>query len=137
MSDFVIVDGDTLTVSFGATVIPQAQGPQPLSGSSPDFFVKSSPVCRRGDEIPPSLKAPLLYTEGVYTIPGQGTLAVSPKTTTVLKNSGLAVLLKGTQFDATFTVTQAATTPTGAPDPVLAKRGTASFTTGNDVLTAS
>ena len=95
MSDFVIIDGDTLTVNFGATVIPQAQGPKPLSGSSPDFLVKSAPVCRQGDEMPPSLKGPLTYTEGAYSTPGQGTLAVSPNTTTVLKNGGIALLLQG------------------------------------------
>ncbi len=139
MSDFVIVNGDTLTVNFGTTVIPQAQAPQPLSGSSPDFFVKSSQVCRQGDEIPPSLRGSLLYTDGAFSVPGQGTLAVSPKTTTVLKNGGIALLLKGTQFDAKFTVTQPATTPTTPPtsDPVSSKSGTASYTTRNDILTAS
>jgi hypothetical protein len=137
MSDFVIVDGDTLSVNFGATVIPQAQGPKPLTGSSPDFFVKSSAACRPGDEIPPSLKGPLTYTEGAYTIPGQGTLTVSPKTTTVLKNGGLALLLKGAQFSATFTVTTPATNPIGVPDPLLTKQGTASFSTSNTILTAS
>lgn len=139
MSDFVIVDGDTLSVNFGATVIPQAQGPKPLSGSSPDLFVENSAACRQGDEIPPSLKGPLDYTEGAYSNPGQGTLAVSPKTTTVLKDGGIALLLKGTQFDATFTVSKPATTTTTppVPDPVLSKPGTASFATRNNILTAS
>jgi hypothetical protein len=137
VSDFVIIDGDTLTVNFGPTVITPAQGS--LLGSSPDFLVKSSPVCWSGDEIPPSLKGPLPYTEGAYSIPGQGTLDVFPQTTTVLKNGGTALLLKGTQFRATFTVTQPATTPlpASAPDPVLSKTGTASFTTSNTVLKAS
>lgn len=139
MSDFVIVNGDTLSVNFGATLIPQAQGPKPLTGSSPDFSVKSSAACRTGDEIPPSLKGPLNYTEGAYSNPGSGTLTVSPKTTTVLKNGGIALLLKGTTFDATFSVSTPATTPGPAPvpDPVLVKRGTASFATANNVLTAT
>jgi hypothetical protein len=137
VSDFVIIDGDTLTVNFGVTLVTPNQGP--LSGSSNDFFVKSSPVCRSGDEIPPSLKGPVPYTEGAYSISGQGTLAVFPETTTVLKDGGIALLLKGTQFRATFTVTQPATTPPPAstPDPVLSKTGTASFTTSNTVLKAS
>jgi hypothetical protein len=139
MSDFVIVDGDTLSVNFGATIIPQAQGPKPLTGSSPDFAVKSSAACLTGDEIPPSLKGPLTYTEGSYTVPGSGTLTVSPKTTTVLKNGGIALLLKGTLFDTTFSVSTPATTPGPAPvpDPVLVKRGTASFATANNILTAT
>jgi hypothetical protein len=139
MSDFVIMDGDTLSVNFGAAVILQAQGPKPLSGSSRDFFIKNSAVCLRGDEIPPSLKGPLDYIEGAYSNPGQGTLAVSPKTTTVLKDGGIALLLKGTQFDATFTVSKPATTTTTppVPDPVASKRGMASFATRNDILTAS
>jgi hypothetical protein len=137
VSDLVIVDGDTLTVNFGAALVTPNQGS--LSGSSNDFFVKNSPVCRRGDEIPPSLRGSLSYTEGAYSIPGQGTLAVSPQTTTVLKNGGMALLLRGTQFQATFTVTKPATTPlpVSSPDTVLSKTGTASFTTSNTVLKAS
>ncbi len=139
MSDFVIIDGDTLTVAFGATVIPAATGPKPLSGSSPDFLVKDSPVCRKGDELPPSLKGPLQYTDGAYTVPGQGTLAVFPKTTTVLKNGELVLLLKGAQFSATFTVTQPAKTPppVSTPDPVLSKPGNASYSTKNTILRAT
>ncbi len=137
MSDFVIVDGDKLTVNFGATVIPKAQQPQPLTGSSPDFFVKSSAACRAGDEIPPTLKGPLDYTEPAYPTPGKGTLTVSPKTTTVLKNGGLALLLKGTQFSATFQVAEPAKNPVGVPDPNLVKQGTASYSTSNTILTAS
>lgn len=138
-SKFVIIDGDKLTVTFATTVIPMAQGPKAVSGSSPDFSVRNSKVCRKGDELPPSLRGPLPYTEGAYTVPGQGTLAVFPMTTTVLKNGDLPLLLKGTQFSATFTVTQPATTPApvSTPDPVLAKPGMASFTTRNDILTAT
>lgn len=137
MSDFVIVNGDTLTVSFGDTTVTPNQGP--LTGSSKDFFVKNSPVCRRGDEIPPLLKGPLSYIEGDYTVPGLGTLAVFPETTTVLKNGKVALLLKGTTFRATFTVTKQATTPPplNEPDLVSPKTGTAFFTTSNTVLKAS
>ena len=137
MSDFVIVDGDKLTVNFGATVIVKAQQPQPVTGSSPDFFVKSSAACRPGDEIPLSLKGLLDYTEPAYPTPGKGTLTVSPKTTTVLKNGGLALLLKGAQFGATFQVAEPAKNPVGVPDPVLVKQGTGSFSTSNTILTAS
>jgi Contractile injection system spike tip protein len=139
MSDFVMVDGDTLEVDFGPTFILVPAGPQALSGSSPDFFVRDSAVCRRGDELPPSLRGNLTYTDGAYTVPGQGTLAVSPTTTTVLANHGIAVLLKGTKFTATFTVTQPAKTPpspASQPDPVSAKNGTGTYATSNDLLTA-
>lgn len=138
-SKFVIIDGDKLTVTFATTVIPMAQGPKAVSGSSPDFSVRDSKVCRKGDELPVSLRVPLQYTDGAYTVPGQGTLAVFPVTTTVMKNGGLVLLLKGTQFSATFTVTQPAKTPPPAstPDPVLSKPGTASFTTSNDILSAT
>ncbi len=139
MSDFVIIDGDTITVTFGSAVIPPAQGPKPLSGSSPDFSVRDSPVCRKGDELPQSLRGPLPYTDGAYTVPGQGTVAVFPKTTTVLKNGELPLLVKGTQFSAMFTVTQPAKMPppVSTPDPVLTKPGTASYATRNNVLTAT
>jgi len=143
MGDFVIVNGDTLSVNFGATMIMPA-GPQPLIGSSPDFLVKSSPVCLQGDEIPPSFQGALSYTEPPFTVPGTGTLDISPQTTTVLKNGGKALLLKGTVFDATFRVTSPAKTPPappadpdGTPDLVLTKSGTASFATSNTILTAS
>jgi hypothetical protein len=139
MSDFVMIDGDTITVTFVTTVIPMAQGPKPLSGSSTDFFVKGSPVCRKGDELPPSLRVPLPYTDGLFTVPGQGTLKVVPQTTAVLKNGELPLLLKGTQFSATFTVTQPATIPppVGTSDPVGSKPGSASFSTRNTILRAS
>jgi hypothetical protein len=137
MSDFVIIEGDTLAVDFGETSIPSTKPPQRLSGSSPDFFVKGSRVCRPGDEIPPSLRGPLPYTEKPFTTSGLGLLAVSPKTTAVLKNGAVPLLLKGTTFGATFKVIDAAKTPDGVPDLNLTKQGTASFSTSNTILTAT
>jgi contractile injection system spike tip protein len=139
MSDFVIIDGDTITVTFSTTIIPNAQGPRPLSGSSPDLSVRGAPACRKGDELPSSLRGPLTYTDGAFAVAGQGTLAVVPKTTTVLKDGKIALLVKGTTFTATFTVTQPAKMPppVSTPDPVPVKSGTASFTTRNNILAAT
>jgi len=140
MSDFVMVTGDTVTVTFATMTITSAPGPQPLVGSGAGLRVGGFVVCLEGDELPPSLKGPLSYTDGPFRNPGTGTLKLLPvkgvNTTRVLTDGGRAVLLKGAVFPAVFTVTSPATNPKGDPDSTAPKSGTASFSTGNSILTA-
>lgn len=140
MGDFVIVTGDTVTATFTTTVIPAAQAPQPLIGSSTDLAVGGAFVCLEGDELPPALRVPLPYTEPPFTVPGTGTLkfvlGMGTNTTRILVDGGKAALIKGGPFQAIFTVAQQAKTPKGESDPAATKTGTASFTTTNSVLTA-
>ncbi len=67
-------------------------------------------------------------------MPGKGTLAVSPKTTTVLKNGEIALLLKGTSSRLRYR--HPASDQPGRADPGLTKPGTASFATTNNILSA-
>jgi Contractile injection system spike tip protein len=140
VSDFVLATGDTVAVTFPTTVIPAAQAPQPLVGTSSDLAFGGAPVCLEGDELPPVLRAPLNYSEPKYPIPGTGTLRFvltkAVNTTTVLADGGKAVLLKGAPFAAIFTVTTPAVDAKGNPDSQPTKNGTASFTTTNACFTA-
>jgi hypothetical protein len=139
MSDFVIVTGDTVMVTFAAITIAAAASPQPLTGTSKDLSVGGLPVCVEGDELPMSLKVPLSYVTPQFPISGTGSLKLFPvkgmNTTTVLTDGGKALLLKGAVFQAVFTITSPASSPKG-PDSTDPRTGTASFTTANSVLTA-
>ena len=140
MSDFVIVTGDTVSVTFPSTVIPAAQAPQPLAGTSSDLAFGGAFVCLEGDELPAALRTPLTYSEPKYPIMGTGTLKFvltkAVNTTTVLTDAGKTVLLKGARFAAIFTVTSPAKDVKGNTDSQTVKNGTASFSTKNDCLTA-
>jgi len=138
MGDFVMVTGDQITVAIGTITITSAPGPQPLVGSGTCLSVDGLPVCVEGDELPPTLRGVLTYTDKQFPTPGTGTLRLTPvtgvNTSTTLTAGGTAVLLKGGPFAAVFTVAQPAGSPKG-PDSTAPKSGTASFTTGNTTLT--
>jgi hypothetical protein len=142
MDDYVIRTGDQLKVTLAPpTTVPAIATPVPLKGSSSDVVACGAPVCLRGDELPLVLRIPLAYTAAPYTNPGTGKLTVTllPANTTELTRNGKPILIKGTKFTATFTVTTPATqsTPGGpVPDPVLTKPGTAEFITTNATVEA-
>jgi hypothetical protein len=76
-----------------------------------------------------------------YTVPGMGTVSVTlepANQTSVSKDSGKAMLLKGSSFTATFSVTVPAQMPppVSTPDPVASKTGTAVFITTNVLVQA-
>ncbi|QIS23367.1 hypothetical protein [Nocardia terpenica] len=135
MGDFVIRTGDTLVVTIPGAVIPAIASPVPLAGSSNKMKVGHKPVCLEGDELPESLKIPLAYTTPIHTIPGSGTLTLTPANKTrKTKCEGKAILIKGGDFTAKF---DASTNPAKqpgsppAPDPQPVKSGTVKFVTTN------
>lgn len=143
MGDFVIKTGDLLKVTIPPpAVVPALQAPVPLEGSGETVLVNDMPICLLGDQIPEILQGPLAYTAPPFTIPGTGKLTVTllPTNTTVRTTNGKAILVKGQQFPALFTVATPANQPTAAgpvPDPVPAKTGMAEFITTNTTVTAS
>jgi len=75
---------------------------------------------------------PLPYISPPFVTPGMGTLTliITPANTALRTLSGKPLLIKGTPFQAIFTVTMPAMQPTPAgpvPDPLVVKPGTAQF----------
>ncbi|HEY1914790.1 MAG TPA: hypothetical protein VGH27_04365 [Streptosporangiaceae bacterium] len=142
MTDFIIKTGDMIKVTIPPpAVIPLLEAPVPLTGSSTDVTVAGTPACLVGDELPISLTEPLPYTAPPFTNPGTGklTLMLLPANQTLQAKNGKAILIKGQEFTALFTVQTPATqtTPAGpVPDPVLAKPGTAQLITTNETVKA-
>ncbi|MFD0636148.1 hypothetical protein ACFQ9X_35850 [Catenulispora yoronensis] len=138
--NFVMVTGDTVSVTIPGIVIPVAQTPQPLVGTSQDLTFGGAFVCLEGDELAPTLKGPLTFTESGYSITGTGTLKLVPSPgvnlTTLLKDNNKALLIKGAPFSAVFTVTTPAANPNGQTASNAPKNGTATFATKNNVFTA-
>lgn len=140
MDDYVIRTGDLITVTIASpTVVPALAEPVPLRGSSTNVVVCGAAACLEGDELPTALALPLPYTAPPFTNPGTGKLSLTlqPSNLTTLTKNGKALLIKGQQFTATFTVETPATqsTPAGpVSDPVAVKSGTARFTTTNNTV---
>jgi len=136
MPDFMIKNGDMLKVTVTPpAIVPQLAAPIPLVGTGMPTSVNSQTVCLEGDELPPALRGPLMYTAPPFVTPGTGTLTVTlmPLNKTLRTTiSGRAALLRGATFTATFSVTVPAMQPTPAgpvPDPVVVKPCTAQFIT--------
>lgn len=143
MADIVMRTGDLVQITIPApTVVPQIEAPVPLTGSSTNVTVVGTPACLQGDELPPSIRVPLVYTAPPFTIPGMGTLTLTlmpDNLTVVTSNSGKPLLLKGGTFQAMFTVQTPANQPTPGgpvPDPVAQKPGTAQFISTNEIVKA-
>ena len=137
-TDYIIKQGDMIRITImPPTVVPMLMAPVPLLGSSSDMTVMSMAVCLEGDELPPSLQAPLMYMSPPYVIPGTGTLSLSltPTNTTMRTKNGDPILIKGTPFTAEFSVASPAMMPAPpappVPDPVSKKTGIAEFITTN------
>lgn len=139
--DYIILNNDMLQITLDPPAIcPTLMAPVPLIASGLST-VNDMAVCLEGDELPPSLQAPMPYTSGAFTIPGMGTVSVtlqSANKTQVATDSGKAVLLKGQTFQAKFSVTVPAIQPGPAatPDPIATKSGTAQFITTNTLAQA-
>ncbi|MFJ4806973.1 hypothetical protein [Streptomyces murinus] len=142
MGDFVIRTGDTLTVTIPGAMIPNLATPVPLVGSSAKMKVEKMSACLEGDELPESLKIPLVYTTADCTVPGSGTLTLTltpANKTAKTKCEGKAILIKGGDFTAKFDATSSPAKqppPSNTPDPQLVKNGTAKFTTSNQTTKA-
>jgi hypothetical protein len=142
MSDFILVDGDTVTFmpSFGPAIVVVAPGT--LSGSGP-AKIGGKAACVDGDETNVKVQG-CAYTSGAFTIPGVGTLMIDAlggdQKAQKTKTGGKAVLLKGSTFTAKFQVTAPATntSPTPAPDPVtMYSGGSGTFMNTNTTVKGS
>jgi hypothetical protein len=143
MVDIILRTSDFIEVTIPApTVVPVLEAPVPLIGSSTNVTVLGLVACLQGDELPPVLRVPLVYTAPPFTIPGTGTLSVTllpPNLTVKTTNGGKPMLLKGGTFPAMFTVETPATqpTPTGpVPDAEIEKPGNARFISSNETVKA-
>lgn len=135
--DFIIVTGDMIQVTITPpAIVPMLMAPVPLVGTGQTVLVGGKPICLEGDELPPSLKAPMPYTAPPYVTPGTGKLEITllPTNKTIQTENGKKILIKGATFTAKFNVQTPAQMPTPAgpvPDPVAVKPGTAQFITTN------
>ena len=139
--DYIILNNDMIQITIDPpTICPTLMAPVPLVASG-FSTVNDMAVCLEGDELPPSLQAPMAYTSGAFSIPGMGTVAVSlasANKTQINTDTDKAMLLKGQTFQAKFSVTVPAMQPGPAPtpDPVATKSGTAQFITTNTLAQA-
>jgi hypothetical protein len=136
MADFIVKTNDMLQVTIPPpAIVPVLMAPVPLLGTGFTILINKQPVCLQGDELPPALRIPLVYTAPPFVTPGMGTLTLTlmPNNMTLRSTfGGKPALLKGATFMATFNVTVPAMQPTPVgpvPDPVLVKPGTAQFIT--------
>ncbi|MBC7977168.1 MAG: hypothetical protein H7138_19510 [Myxococcales bacterium] len=141
MSDYILIDGDkaNFTPSFGEA--PVMVQPGTLTASGP-ATVNGTKLCIAGDESSVSVNA-CAYTTPSHPIPGTGTLEIESlatnQTARKTRSGGTPVMLVGSSFKATFTVTSPALKPKPpAPpdsDPKQQYKGTGMFTTTNTKLT--
>lgn len=133
-ADFIIKTGDMLKFTIPPpALIPMITAPVPLIGTSKDMC-DMKPICLQGDELPPSLKAPMPYTAPPFVTPGTGSLQIIllPTNMTILTTNGKPILIKGTPFQAMFNVQSPAMQPTPAgpvPDPLMVKPLVVEFVT--------
>lgn len=138
--DFVLIDSDEVIFMPGfspATVVTRPGYIKASGGKS----VQGRKVCVEGDETTVTVEA-CLYTSGVFTVAGMGTLKIQALTAdqkaTQKRSNGANVLLRGAQFEAVFEVTQPAITPDGSSsDPVKQYPGKGIFKTNNTKLRAN
>lgn len=117
MTDFIVIDGDSvqfLPVFGVATVVVQ---PGTMQGSGPATF-NGKALCIEGDEQNVSVPG-CMYMTPQYSIPGIGTLGIDSLAGDQLANKtktgDTPVILKGGQFTAVFEVQSPAQQPTSGP----------------------
>lgn len=139
MSDYVVIDGDTVKfeASFGAATVIVVPGT--ITGSGSKQKVSGKAVCIEGDEA--SVEVPgCAYIAGSYTVPGVGTLTIdslaSDQKAQKLTVNGKKAILVGSKFDAKFSVMTPAQTTTSPPTPDATTEysGSGSFVTNNTLL---
>lgn len=137
VGDFIIKTNDMIQFTVPPpTLIPMITAPVPMVGSCTSVTVSNVPICLQGDELPPTLKAPMPYTAPPFVTPGTGTLQVilMPNNLSMKTVQGKPIIIKGATFQATFNVQAPAMQPTPGgpvPDPLLVKPLTAQFVTTN------
>jgi Contractile injection system spike tip protein len=137
VGDFIIKTNDMIQITITPpAVVPMLMAPVPLIGTGTTVMVGNVPICLQGDELPPTLKAPMPYMSPPFVTPGMGTLTIMlmPDNLSLQTQNGKPIILKGATFQASFAVSAPAMQPTPAgpvPDPVMTKPGTCQFITTN------
>jgi hypothetical protein len=137
MNDFVIKTGDMIQITVPPpALVPQIAAPIPLRGSSTKVTIGGQYICLQGDELPQAISGALTYTSPPFITPGMGTLKIilPPTNLTMQTKNGKPILLKGSTFQAIFTVQSPAMQPTPGgpvPDGMVVKTCTAQFITTN------
>lgn len=135
MSDFILIDGDTVFFNseFGDAIVTVSGGT--LVASGVDVKILENSICIAGDEDDVSVSG-CSYITDVYTTSGSGTVTIksldSSQLTTKVKYGEDSILLKGGEFEARFTVVTAATNSVPDSDMTSYYLGTGYFVTSND-----
>jgi hypothetical protein len=141
-ADFVIKTGDMIQITVPPpALVPQIAAPVPLTGTSTNLLIGGMPACLQGDELPPAIKGPLMYTAPPFVTPGTGTLQIIllPTNLTIISSNSKPIIIKGATFQALFNVGSPAMQPTPAgpiPDPLMVKPCTCQFITTNVIVKA-
>ena len=138
MSDYILITGDLAIFDvnsfIGLTFIPPPP-PFVISGNG-KMKVNGQNICVEGDES--KIQIPCGYNTQSCPQPGAGVLTIeslnSNQKARKNKSGGKPVLLKGSKFNAKFTVNSPAMNqPSGTPDPLAAQgyKGQGEFNTNN------
>jgi len=117
MADFILMEGDQAIFlpAFGAALVVVQPGD--LKGSGPATF-NGKKMCVEGDEKDVSVPG-VMYMTPQYSIPGTGTLKIdalaSDQVATKTNTGGVALMLKGGNFEAKFEVQSPAKQPPPGP----------------------
>ena len=121
MPDSILNEGDKAIFmpNFGPAIVMARPGE--LTATGP-VTIKGKRMCVAGDEKQVKVQG-CTYMTPVYSIPGVGTLEIaalsSDQNATKTKTGGQAVLLKGGNFTAKFTVMVPALQPPPGPSPPI------------------
>jgi hypothetical protein len=141
MSDHVLINGDKASFIPSFESAPVTVQPGTLTASGP-ATVDGEQVCVAGDEASVSVNA-CAYTTPSHPISGSGTLRIKKlggdQTARKTRSRGTPVLLVGSSFEATFTVSAPAMKPNppgpNDPDHNQQYTGTGRFITTNTKFT--
>ncbi len=141
-SSDIVVDGDKIQVTLNPpVVVPQLAAPVALVATG-FTTVGDKAVCVAGDELPPSLRAPLQYMSPPFVTPGMGRLSVTlqdANKSAVAADDGKVMLLVGQTFQVRFEVQVPAQQPSPGgpvPDATPSYSGTAKFISTHGVASA-
>ncbi|WP_034947383.1 hypothetical protein [Erwinia oleae] len=120
MSELIIIDGDALTFEplFGERTVT-VTGVAIIAGSGM-ADIEHKAICIVGDEKGVTVNA--TYTAGPYQVPGQGIITIAQLAAdqqALFCTAATPVIVKGTQFIASFRPVSQASSPNG-PDSNLA-----------------
>lgn len=142
MSDYVVISGDTAIFLpiFGIATVTVAPGTIIGSGTAD---VNGVSVCVEGDEASVVVPGCAYITTAGHVTPGVGVLTISglnsDQVASSTDNNGLPLILKGSSFDAKFTVVAPAIIPppVNTPDTTTEYSGSGNFMTTNTIVKAT